>query len=77
MGQLLHGIIDPIFNPIKTIKKIINKADELSWKVTLCDIINTVDTSKIILNAFQYTSKKTFAAGITLKNTEIKDYESN
>ena len=45
--------------------------------MTLCDIINTVDTSKIILNAFQYTSKKTFAAGITLKNTEIKDYESN
>ena len=67
-GELTYGIIVPIPNPTKTIK-----ADELSKKVTLSDIIKIADTSKIIMNAFKNASKKTFGAGITITNNEIKD----
>ena len=47
--------------------KIINIAVELSNKVTLNDIIKTVDTSKIFINAFKNISKKNSGAGITNK----------
>ena len=57
LGRSLYDSIDQIFNPIKTINKIINKADELSKKVTLNDIIKTADTSKVIINAFENASK--------------------
>ena len=67
-GELMYGIIVPIPNPTKTIK-----ADELSKKVTLSDIIKIADISKIIMNAFKNASKKTFGAGITIANNEIKD----
>ena len=64
----MYGIIAPIPNPNKTIK-----ADELSKKVTLSDTIKIADTSKISMNDFKNASKKTFGAGITITNNEIKD----
>ena len=57
LGRSLYDSIDQIFNLIKKINKIINKADELSKKVTLNDIIKTADTSKVIINAFENASK--------------------
>ena len=41
--------------------------------MTLNDITKTADASKIIIYVFKKVSKKSFEAGIALKNNEIKD----
>ena len=41
--------------------------------MTLNDIIKTVDSFKIFINAFKIISNKHFAVGITQTNNEIKD----
>ena len=71
-GSVYH-IIDPIFDPVKTFNKIVNKADKLFQKVTLNDILKTVDSFKFFINAFKIISNKHFGAGITQTNNEIKD----
>ena len=56
-------------NPTKVLSKIANKAEDLSKKVTLNDIIKIVDISKNIIKHF----KKFCGTVITLTNNEIKD----
>ena len=65
------GIFNPInpFNLIKVLSKIANKAEDLSKKLGLNDIINTVDISKIFIKDFEKFS----GTGITLTNNDIKD----
>ena len=66
----MGNILEVLFDPAKTIKKIINKAGELSKKVTLNDMIETANFSKNnVINA----SKKVFGAVIIPTNNEIKD----
>ena len=66
----MGNILEVFFDPAKTIKKIINKAGELSKKVTLNDMIETANFSKNnVINA----SNKVFGAGIIPTNNEIKD----
>ena len=56
-------------NPPTVLSKIANKAENLSKKVTLNDIIKIVHISKNIIKHF----KKLRGTVITLTNNEIKD----
>ena len=55
--------------PKKILSKIANKAEDLSDKLTLNDVIKTVGISKNLIKDL----KKKFGTGTTLRNNEIKD----
>ena len=55
--------------PKKILSKIANKAEDLSDKLTLNDVIKTVGISKNLIKDL----KKNFGTGTTLRNNEIKD----
>ena len=72
--DLLNPYKSPIFNPQKKkIKKIINKADELSKKVVINDIIKTATDSKNVISALKNALDKVLGTGITLTHNEIKN----
>ena len=69
-GGFVNKFLGAFFDPVKTIKEIINKADKLSKKnVSLNHISEKVNFAKDVL----WASTKTFGAGISLNNNEIKD----
>ena len=58
-----------LMNPLRAVSKIVNKAEDLSTKVSLNDIIKATDTSRKIIKNFL----KVFGKRVTLTNDEIKD----
>ena len=68
-GRLRHNVLDPLFHQDKTLNQIVNKADELSKKVSLYDVLEGFNFAKDDLQA----SKKEFGEGITLTTKERKD----
>ena len=58
-----------LMNPLRAVSKIVNKAEDLSTKVPLNDIIKAIDTSRKIIKNFL----KVFGKRVTLTNDEIKD----
>ena len=58
-----------LMNPLRAVSKIVNKAEDLSTKVSLNDIIKATDTSRKIIKNFL----KVFGKKVTLTNDEIKD----
>ena len=60
-------------DPEKTFKKIINRVDKLSKKVTINDIIKTANDFKNFIKALQNASDKVYGTGVTLTAKEIKD----
>ena len=73
LGGFVGNILEAFFDPPKTIKKIINKAGELSKKVTLNDMIETANFPKNVINA----SKKVFGGNNPNKQWNKRYYESN
>ena len=57
---------------VQRLKKIINKVDELSKRVTLNDLISAATSSKIIFGRLNKGFKNASGAGITPLNNEIK-----
>ena len=58
-----------LMNPLRAVSKIVNKAEDLSTKVSLNDIIKATDTSRKIIKNFL----KVFGKRVTLTNDEITD----
>ena len=64
---------NPILNPDKTVKKIVNKADKLSEKMTINGIIKTAIDCKTFMKTLKNAFDNVSGTGINLTDNEIKN----